>query len=116
MAGLELEEPHAFKDYFLKDEVNGIIPIAGRVLIKFPPNEKKEVNGLVQLEKDLGYENTGTVVAVGAGRIGKRGKRVPIECKPGDKVCLTKFAGVQVWFDGAPHLMCFEQDVLGVLV
>lgn len=92
-----------------------IIPIAGRVLIKFPPNEKKEVKGLVHLEQDLGYQNTGTVIAVGAGKIGKSGKRIPIECNIGDKVVLTKFSGIQVLFDGEPHLMCFSEDVLGVM-
>lgn len=92
-----------------------IIPIAGRVLIKLPPNEKKEVKGLVHLEQDLGYCQEGTVIAVGAGRMGKKGNRVPIECKIGQKVYITRFAGIQVMFDGQPCLMCFSEDVLAVM-
>lgn len=89
-------------------------PIGNRVLLKLPPAKRKEVGGIVTLEQDLAYEQTGTVVAMGKGRIGKTGKRIPFEFKIGDEVIITKFAGTQVKLNGEQHLMLFGDDVVGI--
>lgn len=90
------------------------IPIGGRVLLELPESKRTDNRGIVILEKDKAYANGGVVIAVGAGRIGKNGKRVSIEVKPGDKVYIAKFAGTQVKLDGIDHLMLFSEDVIGV--
>lgn len=89
-------------------------PIGSRVLLKLPEQKRKEINGIVNLEKDLAYVNEGIVVAMGAGRIGKSGKRIPFDFKVGDNVIITKFAGTQVKLDGKEHLMLFGEDVVGL--
>lgn len=89
-------------------------PIGSRVLIKLPPSVKKEVKGLIQLEVDHAYQQTGEVVSMGKGRIGKKGNRVPMDVNIGDKVYITKFAGIQIKFDGIEHLMVFHEDIVGV--
>lgn len=102
---------------FVRDtnsQASETIPIGSRVLLRLPTQEKKDVKGLVNLEKDLAHVNEGTVVAMGAGQRGKNGKRIPFDFKIGDHVIVAKFAGTQVKMDRVDHLMVFSEDVVGV--
>ena len=57
----------------------------------------------------------GKVVAVGAGRLDKSGKRIPIEVKVGDKVLIGKYAGTEVKIDEVEHVIVKEDEVLGIV-
>ena len=57
----------------------------------------------------------GKVVAVGNGKLGDDGKRVPLEIKTGDRILFGKYSGTEVKIDGEEYLIMREDDVLGVL-
>ena len=57
----------------------------------------------------------GKVVAVGAGKIDKAGKRIPLEVKVGDKVLIGKYSGQEVKIDDVEHVIIREDEVLGIL-
>ena len=57
----------------------------------------------------------GQVIAVGPGRLGDDGKRLPMEVKAGDKILFGKYSGSEVKVADAEHLIMREEDVLGIL-
>ena len=66
-------------------------PIRNRAVIRRDPVAERNGNILLP---DMFHEGRlpiiGTVIAVGSGKI-KRGKRIPPEVKPGDRVILKKY-------------------------
>jgi chaperonin GroES len=55
------------------------------------------------------------VIAVGTGRIGKDGKKIPVDVKKGDRILFAKYGGTEVKIDGEEHLMMREEDVLAII-
>ena len=57
----------------------------------------------------------GKVIAVGAGRVDKDGKRIPLEVKVGDRVLFGKYAGTEIKIDDDEHVILREDEVLGII-
>ena len=57
----------------------------------------------------------GKVVAVGKGKAGKGGDRVPLSVKEGDHVFFAKYAGTEIEMDGKTYIFMKEEDILGVI-
>jgi chaperonin GroES len=57
----------------------------------------------------------GKVVAVGNGKVGDDGKRVPLEVKKGDRILFGKYSGTEVKIEGDEYLIMREDDVLGII-
>jgi chaperonin GroES len=55
------------------------------------------------------------VVAIGAGKIDDKGKRVPLDVKDGDKILFGKYSGQEIKLDGEEFLIMREDEVLGVI-
>lgn len=90
-------------------------PLGDRVLIK--PSAKEEVtkSGIVLPDTAREKPQEGTVIAVGPGRIGDDGKRMPMDVKEGDKVIYAKYAGTEIKLDGDEYLILSEKDILGIV-
>ncbi len=87
-------------------------PLADRVLIKRIENEEKTAGGLYIPESAKEKAQMGKVVAVGAGRIGKDGNRVPLDVAEGQTVYFGKYSGTEA---GDDHLIIREDEILGVI-
>ena len=57
----------------------------------------------------------GKVIAVGAGRVEKDGKRIPLEVKVGDRVLVGKYSGTEIKIDDVEHVILREDEVLGII-
>ena len=57
----------------------------------------------------------GKVIATGAGKLDKDGKRVPLQVKKGDVVLFTKYSPNEVKIDGKEYLIIKEEDILAIL-
>ena len=57
----------------------------------------------------------GKVTAVGNGKLGDDGKRIPLEVKKGDKILFGKYSGTEVKIEGKEYLIMREDDILGVI-
>ncbi|VFQ92567.1 unnamed protein product [Cuscuta campestris] len=89
-------------------------PLADRVLVKIKTAEEKTVGGILLPSSAQSKPQGGEVVAVGEGRtIGKT--KVDISLKTGTKVVYSKYAGTEVEFNGANHLILKEDDIVGIL-
>jgi len=58
---------------------------------------------------------SGSVLAVGSGKIMENGSLRPMDVKAGDKILFGKYSGTEVKIDGEDHLILREDDVLAVI-
>jgi len=89
-------------------------PLGDRVVVR--PIEKEEMtkSGLVLPDTAKEKPQEGEVVAVGPGKLGEDGKRLPMEVKEGDKVLFAKYAGTEVKLDDQEYLILRDTDVLAI--
>ncbi len=87
-------------------------PLADRVVVR--PTKKDEITktGIVIPDTAKDRPQEGEVVAVGPGRMGEDGKRLPVEVKKGDKVLYAKFAGTEFKSDDEEFMVLRESDIL----
>lgn len=90
-------------------------PIDDRVLVKPSEAESKTASGIYLPEGAKEKPMTGTVLAVGPGKLTDEGKRTPVSVKKGDTVIFGKYAGTEVDIDGEKHMILRESELLGVL-
>ena len=93
-----------------------IQPLADRLVIKvIETAEEKTKSGLYVPDTAKEKPQEGEVLAVGPGALNDKGERVPVDVKVGDSIIFSKYAGVEVKFDGEEFLILSERDVLAVL-
>jgi len=81
------------------------------------PKEREEMtkSGIVLPDTVKERPQEGEVVAVGPGRIGDDGKRIPMEVKNGDNVVYSKFAGTEYTEDDIEYLILRDSDILATV-
>ncbi len=91
-------------------------PLGDRVVVR--PTEKEEMtkSGLVLPDTAKEKPQEGQVVAVGPGKLGEDGKRLPMEVKEGDKVLFAKYAGTEVKLDDQEYLILRDTDILAITI
>ena len=92
-----------------------IRPLHDRLIVRRLEEEEKTKGGIIIPDTAKEKPIEGKVIAVGAGRINKDGKKVPLEVKKDDRVLFTKYGGTEVKIDGEEHLMMKEDDVLAII-
>ena len=70
-------------------------------------------NDGVSIAKEKPQE--GKVVAVGAGKVGDDGKKIPLDVKAGNKILFGKYSGSEVKIDYKEYLILREEDVLAII-
>ncbi len=91
-------------------------PLHDRILLKRVEAKQQEKRGGIIIP-DTAKEKPmeGKVIAVGAGRVEKDGKRIPLEVKVGDKVLVGKYSGTEIKIDDVEHVILREDEVLGII-
>ena len=90
-------------------------PLYDRVLVKRIEEKEQRRGGIIIPDSAKEKPREGKVVAVGAGRISKDGKRVKLELKAGDRVLFGKYAGQEIKIDDKEHVIIKEEEVLGII-
>ena len=97
----------------------GIKPLGDRVVVEALSEEervKKTKFGLVLPDTaDRNKVDRGRVVAVGAGKMDKSGKRVPLEVKAGQVVIFPEFSSEKIKVDGKEYYIISESNILAVI-
>jgi chaperonin GroES len=91
-----------------------IAPLADRVVVKALEESETMRGGLYIPDTAKEKPQQGEIMAVGPGRF-EDGKRVPLDCKVGDKVLYGKYSGTEVAVEGEQYLILRESDVLAVI-
>jgi len=92
-----------------------IRPLHDRILVKRLDEETKPAGGLFIPDSAKEKPIQARVIAVGAGKLDKAGKLIPLDVKAGDKVLFSKYSGSEIKIDGDEHLILREEDLLAVL-
>ena len=92
-----------------------ISPLDDRVLIKPDVAEERTASGIYLPEGAKEKPITGTVVAVGPGKLADDGTRTPVTVKKGDTIVYGKYTGTEVDIDDVQHVIARENEILGVM-
>ena len=92
-----------------------IRPLNDRVLVVRVEEEQKTPGGIIIPDTAKEKPQEGKIIAVGPGKIGDNGKRMPLNVKEGDKILFSKYAGTEIKIDGVEQIFMKEDDILGVL-
>ncbi len=90
-------------------------PLHDRVIVQRLEEEEKTKGGIIIPDTAKEKPIEGKVIAVGAGKINKDGKKVPLEMKKGDRVLYAKYGGTEVKIDGEEYLIMKEDDILAII-
>lgn len=92
-----------------------IRPLNDRILVKRMEEETKTKGGIIIPDTAKEKPQRGEVIAVGPGKMGDDGKRMPLDVKAGDKILFSKYAGTEIKMDGVEHIFMREDDLLGII-
>jgi chaperonin GroES len=90
-------------------------PLNDRILVQRVEEETKTKGGIIIPDTAKEKPAEGKVIAVGNGKLGDDGKRIPLEIKTGDRILFGKYGGTEVKIEGDEYLIMREDDVLGVI-
>ena len=90
-------------------------PLNDRILVQRLEEATTTKGGIIIPDSAKEKPAEGKVVAVGNGKMGDDGKRVPVEVKEGDRVLFGKYSGTEVKLEGEEYLIMREDDILGVV-
>ncbi len=94
----------------------GVRPLGDRVLVeRIDEEEQKSAGGIIIPDTAKEKPQTGTVIAVGPGKVADDGKRIAMEVKQGQKVLFGKYSGTDIKIDGKEMLIMHENDILGIV-
>jgi len=101
-------------------QVCPLTPILDNVIVEIPVSDEQVIGGIVIPDKFARGPNSdkveeATVLAVGPGRVSKKGALCPPEVSPGDKVLINRFMGTELGCDGRRLVVVPPKDILGVL-
>jgi len=92
-------------------------PLGDRILVE--PLEEKEAKGkkgriiIPDTAKEKPMESR--VVALGTGKTGDDGKKVPFEVRKGDRVLVSKYGGTEIKLGGKDYKILNHDDILAVI-
>ena len=91
-------------------------PLEDHVIVEPIEQEEKTSSGIYL--PDTAHKDkpqTGTVIAIGTGRLLDNGQRVQTEVKVGEKVVFAKYAGSDVELDDKKYVILKDSDILAVI-
>jgi len=97
-----------------KKKVN-LRPLDDRVVLQPHEPEEKTESGIYLPESAQERPMTGTVVAVGPGKLSDDGSRTEPAVKEKDVVLYGKYAGTEIELDGEDYVILRESELLGVM-
>jgi chaperonin GroES len=90
-------------------------PLHDRVLIRRLAEGDEKHGSIIIPDTAKEKPQEGKVIAVGAGKVGDDGKKIPLDVKAGDRILFGKYSGSEVKIDDQEYLIMKEEDVLGIL-
>ena len=92
-----------------------IKPLHDRVIVKRIDEGEQVRGGIIIPDTAKEKPQEGEVIAVGAGKYLKDGKRQALDVKAGDRVLFGKYSSSEVKIDGEEYLIMREDEILGII-
>lgn len=90
-------------------------PLHDRIIVQRIEEGEQKVGGIIIPDTAKEKPQQGKVIAVGAGKADKDGKRIPLDVKSGDTILFGKYSGQEIKIEGEEYLIMREDEVLGVV-
>ena len=90
-------------------------PLHDRILVERIEEEEQKVGGIIIPDSAKEKPQQGKVIAVGARKADKDGKRIPLDVQNGDTILFGKYSGQEIKVDGNEYLIMREDEVLAVV-
>jgi chaperonin GroES len=90
-------------------------PLHDRILVERIEEGEQKVGGIIIPDSAKEKPQQGKVVAVGAGKPDKDGKKQPLDVQAGDTILFGKYSGQEIKIDGNEYLIMREDEVLAVV-
>jgi chaperonin GroES len=90
-------------------------PLHDRILVERIEESEQKIGGIIIPDSAKEKPQQGKVIAVGAGKADKDGKRIPLDVKAGDTILFGKYSGQEIKIEGNEYLIMREDEVLGVV-
>jgi chaperonin GroES len=91
-----------------------ITPLHDRVLVRRLEEKESVKGGIIIPDTAKEKPQEGEVIAVGGGRR-EKGKLIPLDVKPGDRVLFGKYGGNDIKIDDEEYLILREEEILAKL-
>ena len=92
-----------------------IRPLHDRMMVERLEEREVKKGGIIIPDTAKEKPQEGKVIAVGNGKVGDDGKKIPLDVKAGDKILFGKYSGSEVKLDDKEYLILREEDVLAIL-
>jgi len=92
-----------------------IKPLYDRVLIERVEKTEEKKGSIIIPDTAKEKPQEGIIAAVGDGKLGDNGKRMPMTLKKGDRVLFGKYAGTDVKFGGKEYVIMREDELLAII-
>jgi chaperonin GroES len=92
-----------------------IRPLHDRILVKRIEEGEVRKGGIIIPDTAKEKPQEGKVIAVGNGKVGDDGKKIPLDVKANDKILFGKYSGSEVKLDDEEYLILREEDVLAII-
>jgi chaperonin GroES len=90
-------------------------PLHDRILVERIDEGEQKIGGIIIPDTAKEKPQQGKVIAVGAGKADKDGKRIALDVKAGDTILFGKYSGQEIKIEGEEYLIMREDEVLGVI-
>jgi chaperonin GroES len=92
-------------------------PVGDRILVEAVEEKQNKVKRSAIIIPDIAKEKPmeSMVVALGTGRTGDNGKKVPFDVKKGDRVLVSRYGGTEIKLNGKEYKILNSDDVLAVI-
>ena len=89
-----------------------VTPLHDHVLVRRLEEKETAKGGIIIPDSAKEKPHEGEVIAVGAGKLDKKGNRISLEVKPGDRILFGKYTGNDIKIDDQEFLILREEDIL----
>jgi len=92
-----------------------IRPLGQNVLLRRLEAEEKTKGGIYLPDTAKEKPREGEILAVGEGKLDKKGNRREFQVSAGDRVIFSSYAGTEVKLGGEDYLILSEDAILGIV-
>jgi len=90
-------------------------PLHDRIMVERLEEQEVKRGSIIIPDTAKEKPQEGKVIAVGTGKVGEDGKKIPLDVKAGNKILFGKYSGSEVKIDDKEYLIMREEDVLAIL-
>ena len=92
-----------------------IRPLHDRILVERLEEKEVKKGGIIIPDTAKEKPQEAKVIAVGNGKVGDDGKKIPLDVKAGDRILFGKYSGSEVKLEEKEYLILREEDILAIL-